>query len=97
MKLNKLTKEEERYNSDFFFVNRFPYAIKPFYVMRFDDEPQWARSVDLMYKGLEEGLVKSAMKTVSDECKDIWGATEYNHTTKKEEQYCSKCNHATPS
>ena len=44
---------KERYNSDFFFVNRFPYAIKPFYVMRFDDEPQWARSVDLMYKGLE--------------------------------------------
>ena len=28
-------------------------------------------------------------------CKDIWRATEYNNTTKKEEQYCSKCNHAT--
>ena len=43
----------EKHHSDFFFVNRFPYAIKPFYVMRFDDEPQWARSIDLIYKGLE--------------------------------------------
>ena len=44
---------EEKHGSDFFFVNRFPFAIKPFYVMRVDDEPEWARSVDLVYKGLE--------------------------------------------
>ncbi len=44
---------KEKYGSDFFFVNRFPSAIKPFYVMRFDNEPEWARSVDLVYKGLE--------------------------------------------
>ncbi len=44
---------KKKYHSDFFFVNRFPYAIKPFYVMRFDEEPEWARSVDLIYKGLE--------------------------------------------
>ncbi|MGA2666449.1 MAG: aspartate--tRNA(Asn) ligase [Nitrososphaerales archaeon] len=39
--------------SDFFFVNRFPSKIKPFYVMRVDDEPRYARSVDMLYKGLE--------------------------------------------
>ncbi len=39
--------------SDFFFLNRFPSAIKPFYVMKVDDEPEFARSVDLVYKGLE--------------------------------------------
>jgi nondiscriminating aspartyl-tRNA synthetase len=39
--------------SDFFFLNRFPSAAKPFYVMRVDDEPEFARSVDLVYKGLE--------------------------------------------
>jgi nondiscriminating aspartyl-tRNA synthetase len=39
--------------SDFFFINRFPFAAKPFYVMRVDDDPQWARSVDLVYRGLE--------------------------------------------
>jgi aspartyl-tRNA synthetase len=39
--------------SDFFFLNRFPSAVKPFYVMRVDDEPEYARSVDLVYKGLE--------------------------------------------
>ncbi|MDA4127504.1 MAG: aspartate--tRNA(Asn) ligase, partial [Thaumarchaeota archaeon] len=37
----------------FFFLNRFPSAAKPFYVMRVDDEPEFARSVDLVYKGLE--------------------------------------------
>ncbi len=41
----------ENYNSDFFFVNRFPFKVKPFYVMKEDDT--WARSVDLLYKGLE--------------------------------------------
>ncbi|MDA4121475.1 MAG: aspartate--tRNA(Asn) ligase [Thaumarchaeota archaeon] len=39
--------------SDFFFLNRFPSAAKPFYVMRVDDSPEYARSVDLVYKGLE--------------------------------------------
>jgi len=41
----------EKYGADFFFVNRFPFAEKPFYVMK--AEPPWARSVDLIYKGLE--------------------------------------------
>ena len=44
---------KEDTGSDFFFLNRFPSAVKPFYVMRVDDEPEYARSVDLVYKGLE--------------------------------------------
>ncbi|MEM5800472.1 MAG: aspartate--tRNA(Asn) ligase [Candidatus Aenigmatarchaeota archaeon] len=44
---------KEKYKADFFFVNRFPFSIKPFYVMRVDEEPEWARSVDLIFKGLE--------------------------------------------
>ena len=44
---------KEKYNSDFFFINRFPSKVKPFYVMRVDEEPQWARSVDLEFKGME--------------------------------------------
>jgi nondiscriminating aspartyl-tRNA synthetase len=43
----------EKHGSNFYFLNRFPFALKPFYVMRVDEEPQWARSVDLIYKGLE--------------------------------------------
>ena len=39
--------------SDFFFLNRFPSAIKPFYVMKVDDDPEFARSTDLVYRGLE--------------------------------------------
>lgn len=44
---------KEKYGSDFFFVNRFPFKVKPFYVMKVDEEPQWARSVDMVYRGLE--------------------------------------------
>lgn len=50
--LSKFVKE--KYKNDFFFVNRFPSAIKPFYVMKVDDNPEWARSVDLIFKGLEQ-------------------------------------------
>jgi nondiscriminating aspartyl-tRNA synthetase len=44
---------KREYGSDYFFVNRFPSSVKPFYVMHVDDEPEFARSVDLVYKGLE--------------------------------------------
>ncbi|MDE1873772.1 MAG: aspartate--tRNA(Asn) ligase [Candidatus Micrarchaeota archaeon] len=44
---------KEKYNSDFFFVDRFPFKVKPFYVMRVEKSPEWARSVDLIYKGVE--------------------------------------------
>ncbi len=44
---------KSEFGSDFFFVNHFPSKIKPFYVMRIDDDPRYARSVDLVYKGLE--------------------------------------------
>ncbi len=44
---------KETTGSDFFFLNRFPSAIRPFYVMRVDGEPEYARSFDLVYKGLE--------------------------------------------
>jgi aspartyl-tRNA synthetase len=44
---------KEKTGSDVFFVSRFPFSVKPFYVMRVDDDPQWARSVDLIYRGME--------------------------------------------
>jgi nondiscriminating aspartyl-tRNA synthetase len=49
--LTEFVKRE--YDSDYFFVNRFPSSVKPFYVMHVDDEPEFARSVDMVYKGLE--------------------------------------------
>ena len=45
---------QEKYRTDAFFINRFPSKAKPFYVMRVDDEPQWARSVDLVYRDIEQ-------------------------------------------
>ena len=44
---------KEKTKSEFFFINRFPFNFKPFYVMRVQDDPQWARSVDLVYRGME--------------------------------------------
>jgi len=44
---------KEKFDSDFFFLNRFPSAVKPFYVMKVDSDPEWARSVDLIHKGVE--------------------------------------------
>ena len=44
---------KKKYNHEFFFINRFPFKKKPFYVMRVDDDPRWARSVDMVFKGLE--------------------------------------------
>lgn len=41
---------KKKYKSDFFFVNKFPFKVKPFYVMR---DGEWARSVDLIFKGIE--------------------------------------------
>ncbi len=49
--LTEFVKRE--HGSDFFFVNRFPSSVKPFYVMHVDSEPEFARSVDMVYKGLE--------------------------------------------
>lgn len=43
----------DEYGGEFFFINRFPFNVKPFYVMRVDEDPKWARSVDFIYKGLE--------------------------------------------
>ncbi|MEK6909601.1 MAG: aspartate--tRNA(Asn) ligase [Candidatus Aenigmatarchaeota archaeon] len=44
---------KEKFKSEFFFVNRFPFAVKPFYVMRVEENPAWSRSVDLVFKGME--------------------------------------------
>jgi len=43
----------EKFGSDFFFVNKFPFSEKPFYVMKDEKNPEYARSVDLITKGLE--------------------------------------------
>ena len=44
---------KEKSKSDFFFINRFPFNVKPFYVARVDEDPKWARSVDMIYRGME--------------------------------------------
>jgi aspartyl-tRNA synthetase len=44
----------EKHKTDAFFINRYPSKVKPFYVMRVDEDPQWARSVDFVYRGIEQ-------------------------------------------
>jgi len=49
-----LTKHiKKKYKSDVFFINKFPSKIKPFYVMKDDKDPKWARSTDMIYRSLE--------------------------------------------
>ena len=44
---------KEEFGQDFFFVNRFPSKPKPFYIMRVDEEPEFARSTDFFFGSLE--------------------------------------------
>ena len=41
---------KEKNDSDFFPVNKFPFAVKPFCLMKIDETPEWARSVDLVQR-----------------------------------------------
>ncbi len=43
---------KENYDHDLFFIDYYPYKVKPFYVMKVEGT-EWARSVDLIGKGLE--------------------------------------------
>jgi len=50
-----LTKHvREKHKADAFFINRFPSKVKPFYVMRVDEDPEWTRGVDLVYRDIEQ-------------------------------------------
>jgi nondiscriminating aspartyl-tRNA synthetase len=44
----------EKHKSDMYFISRFPFKSKPFYVMRVDEEPEWSRGVDLVYRDIEQ-------------------------------------------
>jgi len=43
---------KQKFGSDFFFVNKFPFSEKPFYVMKYENS-EFARSTDLIAKGVE--------------------------------------------
>jgi aspartyl-tRNA synthetase len=45
---------QEKHKADLFFINRYPFKVKPFYVMRVDEDPQWSRGVDLVYRDIEQ-------------------------------------------
>jgi len=44
---------KEKLNSDFVFVDKYPWAVRPFYTMRDDEDPNLTKSFDLLYKGQE--------------------------------------------
>ena len=44
----------EKAKADAYFINRYPFKVKPFYVMRVDEDPQWSRGVDLVYNDIEQ-------------------------------------------
>jgi nondiscriminating aspartyl-tRNA synthetase len=49
--LSQLIKEEKGH--DFVFITDYPIEARPFYHMRYEDNPQLTMSFDLLYKGIE--------------------------------------------
>lgn len=43
----------EKTGHEFVFVTDYPISVRPFYHMRFEDRPQFTKSFDLLWKGLE--------------------------------------------
>lgn len=43
----------EKYNHEFVFLTDFPAQARPFYHMRYDDQPTITKSFDLIWKGIE--------------------------------------------
>lgn len=44
---------QEKYNSDWLFIENFPLSKRPFYTMYYQENPEISKSFDLLYKGLE--------------------------------------------
>lgn len=44
---------KEKYNHDFVFITDWPIPVRPFYHMRYDDQPEITKSFDLIASGLE--------------------------------------------
>jgi aspartyl-tRNA synthetase len=44
---------KEKYNHDFVFITDWPISVRPFYHMRYDDQPEITKSFDLIASGLE--------------------------------------------
>ncbi len=44
---------KEKWNSDFVFVDQYPWEVRPFYTMKDDEDPNLTKSFDLLYKGQE--------------------------------------------
>ncbi len=43
----------ENEGAELYFINRYPSSIKPFYIMKYDEEPKVCRAFDLEYRGVE--------------------------------------------
>ncbi|MCG3222066.1 MAG: aspartate--tRNA(Asn) ligase [Candidatus Heimdallarchaeota archaeon] len=44
---------KDKWNSDFVFVDLYPWDVRPFYTMKDDDDQRLTKSFDLLYKGQE--------------------------------------------
>jgi nondiscriminating aspartyl-tRNA synthetase len=44
---------KEKYNSEFVFITNYPWAVRPFYHMRPEKDPNGTKSFDLLFSGVE--------------------------------------------
>jgi aspartyl-tRNA synthetase len=44
---------KEKFGSEFVFITRFPWKVRPFYHMKPEDNPKETKSFDLLFNGVE--------------------------------------------
>lgn len=64
---------KEKFGTDFVFLTEFPWKVRPFYTYRKENEPEWTKSFDLIYKGIEivtGGQREHRYETLLAQCKE---------------------------
>ena len=64
---------KEKFNTEFVFLTEFPWKVRPFYTYRKEDEPEWTKSFDLIYKGVEivtGGQREHRYEILLEQCKE---------------------------
>lgn len=83
----------EKYNHDFVFITEYPTAVRAFYHMRPDDNPEVTKSFDLIYRGIE---VTTGAQREHRPDRLIKQAIEKGYTTEPLEDYFNFFRHGCP-
>jgi len=89
--LGKLVKE--KYNTDFFMLDKFPSAIRPFYTMEDPHDPKYSNSYDFFIRGEE---ILSGAQRIHDAAMLVQKAKEKNVSTDLIQSYIDAFKYGAP-